>query len=139
MTREAILRTCYLEFKTLARRIEPDIRLRWDLGLPVPSFGSALPYLIRRMEDGSFYTYLTEEDRVMLLGEKKQGGYSPGLLGRFLGLESNVRRVLDRLAKQGKEPFGHWDEVQMQLEISSIPTDVDGFRRYLEGKGIAFE
>lgn len=139
VSRESILRTCFLEFETLAQRIEPNPNLGPDLGLPTSSFGSTLPYLVRRMEDGSFYTHLTMEDRVTLLGRHNpDSSHSPGFLGRFLRLESVARRVLERMEAGGRDPYTYWPEAQQQLssEFQMILADVDGFKRYLKSQGI---
>lgn len=110
------------------------------MGLPGGAFGSALPYLIRRMEDGSLYTCLAQEDLVNLLGRSNpDGSNTPGFLSRFLSLESEVSRAFQRLENRGVDTFNSWDQVYQQLsgQFGMIASDVDGFRRYLRDRGIA--
>jgi len=88
LTREKILTTCYFEFKTITKRISSTYH-GYVLGL-----GIKFPYLEKRMEDGTLYRYLTPEDIITLLGERKgSSGYIGGLYNHTFELIHRIQMI----------------------------------------------
>ncbi len=74
VTREDLLRNCYLELKTLSRTVGG-----MHLGLAA-NLGLTVPYLTNRLQDGTIYKLLTDEDLLFLLGRARgRSGYEGGI------------------------------------------------------------
>ena len=129
VTREEILKTCYLELKTLSR-VVTEMYAGMAMGL-----GLTLPYLTKRLEDGTFYRYLTEEDIIFILGRARDSsGYEGGIVRSVF----ETRHELDVTRRQGMnrgEEYRETDDV-LRAAREDIPRSADSFKRYLEDQGI---
>jgi hypothetical protein len=130
MKREEILRTCYIEFRTFTQRIHQGYSA-WSLGL-----GLKFPYLIKRMEDGSFYNELRPEDIRQLVGKKSNsGGIYGGLFGGIIELNFEIDIILRRIDRpQEKEQEIHEAISGHERHFNNNLTE---FKRYLEKEGIS--
>ena len=93
-----------------------------------------LPYLVRSLEDGSFYELLSEEDIVKLLGRRttNQSGDAAGFLSRFLELEDRVWRVREIVSRSARpHEVESLTVQQMSNDHQMIEQDLDGFRDWL--------
>lgn len=89
INRENILRTLYLEFRTLGRRMSSDHKEIF-LGM-----GLTLPYLQKILEDGTIYRYLTDEDLKFLLGEHlSSGGFSGAIYSEIFRLKYRIEFII---------------------------------------------
>ena len=130
LTREEILRTCYLELKVLSRLVS-EMFAGMAIGL-----GLTLPYLTKRLEDGTFYQYLTDEDIIFILGRARGGGGYEGGIVRWV---FETRRNLEVMRRQGMdrgEEYRETDDI-LRTARESMPKSADSFKRYLEDYGIA--
>ena len=109
--RETILRTCFLEFRTIYRRISSSF----------PQFiigsGLRIPYLENRMEDGSLYQFLNKQDLSKLLGESGQStSYHPGIYSELIELKYDLNRLFNEslnytdLNNRIKDKISHVEE-----------------------------
>lgn len=128
LTREEILRTCYLELKTLSRTVgEMNVGLSVGLGL-------TLPYLSSRLEDGTFYRMLSDEDTMFMLRRSKGSGYEGGILQDLF----EVRHRLQQIIERGMHTITQSDESKRILGDASerLSRSVESFRNYLLRQGI---
>ncbi len=131
LTREQILRTCSLELKTLSRTVgEMNVGLSADLGL-------TLPYLSSRLEDGTFYRYLTDEDAIFILGRSKGGGYEGGVVQDLFEARHRVQQVLSRDIVSAAS----YEEVRNILRNANeqLSHRAESFRNYLKRQNIAVD
>jgi len=131
LTREEILRTCYMELKTLSRTVgEMSVGLSVGLGL-------SLPYFSSRLEDGTFYRLLTDEDTMFLLGQSKGSGYQGGVLQDLFETRHQLQQILER----GMHTRTQYDESRTILGNASetLSRRVESFRNYLLRQGIAVD
>ena len=131
LTREEILRTCYLELKTLSRTVgEMNVGLAVGLGL-------TLPYLSSRLEDGTFYRMLTDEDTMFMLGRSKGSGYEGGILQHLFEGRHRLQQILER----GMHSVTQYDESKRILGTASelLLRSVESFRNYVLRQGIAVD
>ena len=129
LTREEILRTCYLELKTLSR-VVTEMFAGMAMGL-----GLNLPYMTKRLEDGTFYRYLTDEDITFILGRVRGSGYEGGIVRWVF----ETRQKLEIMRRQGMnrgEEYRETDDV-LRSAREDIPRSAESFKRYLEDHGIA--
>ncbi len=125
--REDLLRTCYLELRSLSKVIAGgmQIGIAMDLGLSVP-------YLTKRLEDGSIYRFLNEADQLQLLGENKGNvGYTGGAVHDIFQARYQIRRMHERHQTD--------DEVREVLDRlrEYVESRVQSFGRYLDSQGIS--
>jgi hypothetical protein len=127
--REVILRTCFIEFRTLYRRISSSFP-QYLLG-----FGFGFPYLEKRMEDGTFYQYLTKQDLFTLLGESAtSSGYHPGIYSELFELKFNFDN-------RSNEPLNLYDRSDWLLQkLNQIQNEkekkIQEFLNFLFKEGI---
>lgn len=138
-TRARILRTIYLEFDTVSRIAmhEQD----YSVG-----FAPVMPFLQRCLEDGTFYTALSSEDRKALLGyalDAARSGGSTGFVGKLLRMSKimeNSRRVVegshpDWTLQQVEDALWTWhSNTWNELNQSRV-----AFRAWLDSQGIRVE
>jgi hypothetical protein len=136
-SRERLLLGIYLEFRTMVRQIR--ISVNYDLRLGT-GIWPRLPYLVRSLEDGSFYRLLSESDISKLLGRRSASGQGDesGCLARFLDLEERVALTQQRIASNGRpvhevirETIAELQDYPRQLEM-----DLEGLRQWLVGQHI---
>ena len=130
LSREEILVTLYEELKTLS-----DVIGGMFPGLAV-DLGMSLPYLMKRLEDGSFYRLLTAEDKLIILG-KAQGdtGYTGGVLQEVFEARRRYRSELGSTQgiAMGDMPIRLYDTQQR------IKGSVGSFAGYLRRQGIKID
>ena len=135
-TRSRMLRTLFLEFDTVSRLAVHD--QDYSVG-----FTPVLPYLQTCLEDGTFYTVFSPEDRVALLGRATEGvrsGGSEGFVGGLLRLPKKVeasRRAIESTQPGSTERqladalwqwyYNTWHDLRRSR---------DEFRTWVEGQGI---
>lgn len=127
--RELILRTCFLEFRTLYRRISSSFP-EYLLGP-----GLRFPYLEKRMEDGLLYQFLTKQDLSTLLGESGQSStYHPGIYSELFELKYD----LNRLFSESKNYSDLYNKIRERLRRveSSREDKIQSFSNYLKQEGI---
>ncbi len=132
VAREEILRTCYLEVRTLSRTIGGMyIGLATHLGLTVP-------YLTKRLEDGTLYKYLSEEDLLHLLGRAEgDTRFSGGMYQELFQAKYRIERILN-LNKDNYQVDNEVREVLLRAE-ETLRSRAESFRKYLDQGGIAVE
>lgn len=138
-TRARVLRTIYLEFDTVSRIAVHD--QDYSVG-----FTPVMPYLQKCLEDGTFYTVLTAEDRKQLLGEALQGARSGGSVG-FVGglLRLSKTMEISRRILMSSYPEWHLQKIEDSLwtwhsnKWNELKQSREGFKTWLAGQGIRLE
>ena len=129
LNRQEILRTCYLEMKTLSRAVgeaSPGIAV----GLAL-----SLPYFTKRLEDGTIYRYLTDDDLVFLIGRAHGNGYEGGNVRDVF----ETRHKLDMMQRQGMnrgEEYRELDDI-LRSAHEDMTRRADDLKGYLKSQGIA--
>jgi hypothetical protein len=95
VSRERLLLGIFREFETMVRQVR--IAVGYDIRVTA-GIQPRLPFLVRSLQDGSFYELLSDDDIKSLLGRRttSQSGDTGGFLSRFLELEDQVWRVRER-------------------------------------------
>jgi len=97
-SRERLLLGIFHEFETMVQqvRIAVGYEIRVTAGIQ-----PRLPFLVRALQDGSFYELLPHDDIKALMGQRttSRSGDTGGFLSRFLDLEDQVWRVRERQAR----------------------------------------
>jgi hypothetical protein len=135
-TRAKLLLTILHEFETMVRQVR--IGSGWDIRVGA-GIDPRLPFLVRSLEDGTFYNYLSDNDIVTLLGRRtpSQQGDSQGFLNRFLDLAEQVNRTYARVRELSLP--GNVDQ-NVVSQLSTYPgmleQDLTAFRQWLIGQRI---
>jgi len=132
IVREDMLRTCYLELKTLAKVVGENYP-----GLAL-GLGLRLPYMMRRLEDGSFYQAMTDEDLLFILGEATGSGYRGGVVRAVFEMRYRLEQQLQR---SGMDTVAAFEESRNILRnaAETLSNCADSFRNYLGRQGIVVE
>lgn len=133
--RGKILLNLYREYKLMTERLNQNRPF-------LSGIGRTLPYLTRVMEDGSFYEYLEEKDRQMLLGKTTDVyANAGGFLTPLLDLQDEVEHIYRVAAEQNLTPQRRQEWVNqtvMSLRMT-LESNLKGFRQELLARGIAVE
>jgi hypothetical protein len=129
MTREELLRNLYLELKTLSRTIGG-----MSIGIGI-NFGLAVPYLTNRLEDGTLYRLLNEDDLLFLFGRTR------GLSGYEGGIYQDLYQARYEIAKEMNLGLAR-HEVDQEIEElldragEGLRSRAESLRDYLNRNGI---
>ena len=138
-TRARMLRLIYLEFETVSRIAVHDED--YSVG-----FTPVMPFLQKCLEDGTFYSALSLDDRRQILGQVMEGarsGGSVGFVGRLLRLSKEMeisRRVVERshpdwsLQQVGDALWSWHNNTWNELKQSR-----EAFKTWLTGQGIRLD
>ena len=130
LTREEILVTVYEELKTLS-----DVIGGAYPGLAV-DLGMSLPYFTKRLEDGSFYRYLTDEDKLTILGKAQEDtGYIGGVVQEIFEARRWYR---SELRATGEVAAGDMS-IRLHDTRQRIKRCVDSLASYLRRQGIKID
>jgi hypothetical protein len=130
VSREEVLRNCYLELRTLSRTIGGI-----NLGLAV-NLGLTVPYLTKRLEDGTLYKLLTDDDLLFLLGRAQgQNSYTGGIYQDLYEARYEITKEMNMgMARHETDDAIH--EI-LQRAGESLRSRTESLRSYLERNGIA--
>jgi DNA-dependent RNA polymerase auxiliary subunit epsilon len=130
-SRERLLLGIFREFQTMVRQVR--IAVGYDIRVTA-GIQPRLPYLVRALQDGSFYELLSDDDIKAVMGQRttNQSGDTGGFLSRFLDLEDKVWRIRER---QSRNDAAYNVEAMTIQELSSahlqLEQDVEAFRLWL--------
>lgn len=129
VSREDVLRNLYLELRTLSRTIGGGY-----LGLAV-NLGLTVPYLTRRLEDGTLYKCLSDDDLLFLLG-KAQGNsrYEGGIYQDLFEARYEIAKEMS-MGMARHEVDDSVDEILTRAS-ESLRSRTETLRRYLNRNGI---
>jgi hypothetical protein len=138
-TRERLLLTIFREFDTMVHQVR--IAVGYDIRVTA-GISPRLPYLVRSLEDGTFYNLLTNRDIEAILGRRTPDltSNTPGFLSRFLELEDRVWQIRER---QARYVAPHLVDDRAIGELSNehrmLEQGVTEFRRWLVGERVLVE
>jgi hypothetical protein len=129
VNREYILRTCFKEFRSVVNHV--------DFNFPQALIGRGweLPFLGRRLEDGSIYNFLLEQDMEVLFGKRQPGGaISRGVISRFFSIRLELVEI--RRRPDANKRLSDWAVSYGKSWDTQFQEDLRAFAEYLRGEGI---
>ena|SRR2546426_1940360 len=130
VTREDLLRNCYLELKTLSRTVGGTY-----LGLAA-NLGLTVPYLTNRLQDGTIYQLLTDEDLLFLLGRARgRSGYEGGIYQDLFEARYEIAKEMN-MGMARHEVDQSLEEI-LDRAGESLRNRAESLRNYLQRNGIS--